>query len=681
MITPSTKRRVRAVARQVGDELPQPSGIDREQRQDRAELDQHLEGLAGVLEAEQRPARSRCAVDETGMNSVTPSTMPRIRASTIVLSCIGLPVRTLVAGRRRIALFRPASRSYPNSGGPVLYHRPAGFPSLEHDRSHRLMPDSPPLSPLRRLPPRPPHSRRIRRGPRSFVEELPWERREELLALNPAGTLPILIDETDGPIVGADGHRRISRTRPAAAASARTTLMPPMPPERAEVRRLVAWFLDKLDAEVTGYLVSEKIFKRHAPAGSGGGPPDAAAIRAARANIRYHLRYIGYLASRRNCLAGAGSELCRPRRGGGAVLHRLSGRSAMGRGRNGEALVRADEVAPELPPAAHRHDPRHPALDPLRRPRLLSQGHRPTAQSALLADATAEGFDVVRVASPDATPETAERLRQFLADGHHGDDGVAGDHGRPARATRARCGRRPARSSCSASTTGRSAIRWRASRRSDRATISVYARNRDYHDLIKGKLKRLAQRFAARTRQRGEGLRRYRAADGKAARRSGRHRLAGQAHQPRQPRVRLLAVPRRDPDRARPAAPTRPRRSLRHVPRLPRHLPDQRLPGALSARCAALHLLSHHRARRARSRANSARRWATASMAATIALPSARGTSSRESRREAKLAARDDLAAPPLADLAALDDAGFPGAVSPARRSSASAATASCAMC
>jgi epoxyqueuosine reductase len=33
----------------------------------------------------------------------------------------------------------------------------------------------------------------------------------------------------------------------------------------------------------------------------------------------------------------------------------------------------------------------------------------------------------------------------------------------------------------------------------DRATISVYARNRDYHDLIKGKLKRIAGRFAART--------------------------------------------------------------------------------------------------------------------------------------------------------------------------------------
>jgi epoxyqueuosine reductase len=33
----------------------------------------------------------------------------------------------------------------------------------------------------------------------------------------------------------------------------------------------------------------------------------------------------------------------------------------------------------------------------------------------------------------------------------------------------------------------------------DRATISVYARHRDYHDLIKGKLKRIAGGFAART--------------------------------------------------------------------------------------------------------------------------------------------------------------------------------------
>jgi glutathione S-transferase len=135
-----------------------------------------------------------------------------------------------------------------------------------------------------------------------LVEELPWERREELLAVNPAGTLPILIDETDGPIVGATVIAEyLQETR--GGRLGENALMPVLAPERAEVRRLVAWFLGKLDDEVTGYLVNEKLIKRIAPSGSGG-PPDAAAIRAARANIRHHLRYIGYLASRRNCLAG-----------------------------------------------------------------------------------------------------------------------------------------------------------------------------------------------------------------------------------------------------------------------------------------------------------------------------------------------------------------------------------------
>src|ERR1700746_2630024 len=37
-----------------------------------------------------------------------------------------------------------------------------------------------------------------------------------------------------------------------------------------------------------------------------GGPPRARRFQAPAANIRPHMRYIGYLASRRNCLAGRG---------------------------------------------------------------------------------------------------------------------------------------------------------------------------------------------------------------------------------------------------------------------------------------------------------------------------------------------------------------------------------------
>ena len=74
--------------------------------------------------------------------------------------------------------------------------------------------------------------------------------------------------------------------------------------ERVEVRRLLDWYLVKFYDEVTGYLVTEKIYKRFMTPEQGGGPPDMHGIRAARNNVRYHLRYIGYLIATRNWLAG-----------------------------------------------------------------------------------------------------------------------------------------------------------------------------------------------------------------------------------------------------------------------------------------------------------------------------------------------------------------------------------------
>jgi glutathione S-transferase len=64
------------------------------------------------------------------------------------------------------------------------------------------------------------------------------------------------------------------------------------------------WFLVKFHEEVSDYLATEKIYKRFMPTELGGGPPDMNAIRAGRANIRYHLKYIGYLIATRNWMAG-----------------------------------------------------------------------------------------------------------------------------------------------------------------------------------------------------------------------------------------------------------------------------------------------------------------------------------------------------------------------------------------
>jgi glutathione S-transferase len=81
-------------------------------------------------------------------------------------------------------------------------------------------------------------------------------------------------------------------------------LMPLDPLARVEVRRVAAWFAEKFAAEVSEHLVREKIYKRLMPTEQGGGPPESSAIHAARANIRSHLKYIGWLARSRNWLAG-----------------------------------------------------------------------------------------------------------------------------------------------------------------------------------------------------------------------------------------------------------------------------------------------------------------------------------------------------------------------------------------
>jgi glutathione S-transferase len=136
-----------------------------------------------------------------------------------------------------------------------------------------------------------------------LVEERVWERREEFLMLNPAGTTPVLVEEGVPPIPGAAVIAEyLDETRAAAAPQVR--LLPSEAGDRVEVRRLMSWFNDKLFAEASGPLVTERIYKRFMPSDNGGGPPDTETMRAARRNMRYHLGYIGWLIRRRDWLAG-----------------------------------------------------------------------------------------------------------------------------------------------------------------------------------------------------------------------------------------------------------------------------------------------------------------------------------------------------------------------------------------
>ena len=62
-----------------------------------------------------------------------------------------------------------------------------------------------------------------------------------------------------------------------------------------------------------------------------------------------------------------------------------------------------------------------------------------------------------------------------------------------ARAVRRRCGPRRGRWSCWPRPIRRRAIRWRCWRSADRGAVSVYAQGKDYHDLVKRRLKRLGR--------------------------------------------------------------------------------------------------------------------------------------------------------------------------------------------
>ncbi len=116
---------------------------------------------------------------------------------------------------------------------------------------------------------------------------------------------------------------------------------------------------------------------------------------------------------------------------------------------------------------------------------------------AIRTKALALGFDAIGFAPAALGPEARVRLAAFLAAGQHGDMGWLAD--------RADQRAHPQSLWPEAQTVvalglsyapGFDALETLA--RPDRGTISVYARNRDYHDVLKGKLKHLAQFMVSR---------------------------------------------------------------------------------------------------------------------------------------------------------------------------------------
>jgi glutathione S-transferase len=129
-----------------------------------------------------------------------------------------------------------------------------------------------------------------------LVRESPWQQRDEFLDMNPAGQTPVLVEAQKGNVLIDSGAicEYFEETIDKAP------MIPGTAVNRAEVRRLVAWFDEKLYGEVVNPLLEERMRKRLVSRAA----PDTRVLREAMKVANAHLDYMDYLLDHRRWLAG-----------------------------------------------------------------------------------------------------------------------------------------------------------------------------------------------------------------------------------------------------------------------------------------------------------------------------------------------------------------------------------------
>lgn len=122
-----------------------------------------------------------------------------------------------------------------------------------------------------------------------------WERPKALLALDPSGEVPIMVED-DGTILSGiwpivEYLEEIDQDTP---------LLPKEVAARAEARRLTAWAAHRFERDVIMPLLNEKLIRRL----TGDGVPSSTTIRAAMTNLSAYLEYFNHLADHRKWMAG-----------------------------------------------------------------------------------------------------------------------------------------------------------------------------------------------------------------------------------------------------------------------------------------------------------------------------------------------------------------------------------------
>jgi glutathione S-transferase len=147
-----------------------------------------------------------------------------------------------------------------------------------------------------------PFSRKVRlmlaeKGvPHELKRVSPWEQEDEFIDLNPAGETPVLVEMHKGTVLIDSGAicEYFEETLD------RAPLIPGTSIDRAEIRRLVSWFDEKLFRDVVAPLMEERMRKRLISRA----PPETSILRRAMTAANGHLDYIDYLLDHRRWLAG-----------------------------------------------------------------------------------------------------------------------------------------------------------------------------------------------------------------------------------------------------------------------------------------------------------------------------------------------------------------------------------------
>lgn len=131
--------------------------------------------------------------------------------------------------------------------------------------------------------------------PFELITEAFWEKRPDFVALNPAASVPVLVEE-DGTAfsepAAIEGYLEEAYPKPNFLGTDIRV--------RAEVRRMTAWFDTHLYADVTAPVIIEKLYKYLTQSGA----PDSRQLHAAEQRLPQHLDYMTRILKTRTWVAG-----------------------------------------------------------------------------------------------------------------------------------------------------------------------------------------------------------------------------------------------------------------------------------------------------------------------------------------------------------------------------------------